>query len=154
MGKRSTFNGYLRCRGASDARGGIQPSIGVLTAASKKIAVADASQADANVGFILPAGAIVTRISLISGVTGGVSPTVNLGLDFLGTETDDPDGLAANFSVSASGVVDVASGGALFATPLAEDANVTLGAGTGTAGTGGVDLIIEYSFDDDGVVNN
>lgn len=151
MGKRNTFTGLLRVQGVGD-RAGRRQTTPVPLSAAKKIAVADASQADTTLsGLALPAGAIVTRISMIDGVTGGASPTINIGLNFKGTETDDPDGLVANLAVAGgNSVVDVSNGGALFGEALLEDADVTVGAGTGTAGAGGVDLIIEYTFDDDG----
>lgn len=152
MGKRNTFTGYVRAQGDGGRRDEITP---VPLAASKKISVADASQAAGTATDLkLPKGAIVTRISLISGVTGGTSPTVNIGVNFAGGETDDPDGLAANIAADASSVIDVSNGGALFGEALAERGTVTVGTGTGTSGTGGVDLIVEYTFDDDGVVNN
>jgi len=152
MGKRSTFTGLIRVQGVGD-RAGRRQTTPVPLSAAKKVAVADASQAAGTIeGLALPQGAIVTRISMIEGVTGGTAPTINIGLNFKGSETDDPDALAVNLPVTANQVVDVAAAtaGALFGTALLEDADLTVGTGTGTSGTGGVDLIVEYTFDDDG----
>lgn len=151
MGKRNTYTGYIRAHGSGDRAPRDQISAGVLPVVLA-VSVADASQAATTlVGKALPAGAIVLGIRCKTGVTGGTTPTINVGLNFRGTETDDPDGLALNLPVTADAECDFEQNpGALLGTALLEDADITCGTGTGTAGTGGVTLYITYTFEDDG----
>lgn len=155
MGKRNTFNGYIRLRGVGSRLKSLDGPAPVPVKCEKKFAVADASQAAGTLaGLVLPKGAIVTGIQSITNVTGGTTPTINIGVNFRGSAPDDGDGLVANLDVAANAVVDVTNGGVLFGVVWPEDGEITVGAGTGTPGTGGVDLIIEYTFDDDGAVND
>jgi hypothetical protein len=105
-------------------------------------------------GKFLPVGAIPLRVSVIGGGTGGTTPILDVGLELL---TPDDDGLANGLTFDATDVADVVTkAGVLLGTVLTEQAEITYGDdGVGTNNTGGtVDLIIEYTFDDDGVVNN
>jgi len=151
MGKRNTFEGYIRQHGGrprSTVAASVVPSI-------LRIAALDATvDAGTGTGKFLPAGAIPLRVSVIGGGTGGTAPILDVGLELL---TPDDDGLANGLTYDATDVADVVTkAGALLGTVLAETAEITYGDdGVGTNNTGGtVDLIIEYTFDDDGVINN
>mgnify|MGYP001822334623 CR=1 FL=1 len=152
MGKRSTFAGYVRQRGATSASSSklTGPSPGVVPH-FVTVDVADASVADTTgTGVYLPAGCIVIGPAQFDGnVTGGTAPTVNLGT------AADPDGYLANQSATANAQVAYGSLGALAdGEPLAADTELTAGAGTGTPGTGGVVIRLQVLMTDDGLIND
>jgi hypothetical protein len=151
MGKRSTFEGYLRAHGGRP-RDVVPPAVVPVIL---RIAGLDATvDAGTLTGKFLPVGAIPLRVSVIGGGTGGTTPILDVGLELL---TPDDDGLANGLTFNGTDVADVVTkAGVLLGTVLTEQAEITYGDdGVGTNNTGGtVDLIIEYTFDDDGVVNN
>jgi hypothetical protein len=105
-------------------------------------------------GKFLPVGAIPLSVTVIGGGTGGTAPILDVGLELA---VPDDDGLANGLTYDATDKADVITkAGVLLGTILTEQAEITYGDdGVGTNNTGGtVDLLIEYTFDDDGVVNN
>jgi hypothetical protein len=105
-------------------------------------------------GKFLPVGAIPLSVTVIGGGTGGTTPILDVGLELA---VPDDDGLANGLTYDATDKADVITkAGVLLGTILTEQAEITYGDdGVGTNNTGGtVDLLIEYTFDDDGVVNN
>ena len=151
MGKRSTFEGYLRSHGGRP-RDVVPPAVVPVIL---RIAGLDATaDAGTGTGKFLPVGAIPLSVTVIGGGTGGTSPILDVGLEL---DTPDDDGLANGLTYDATDKADVITkAGVLLGTVLTEQKEITYGDdGVGTNNTGGtVDLLIEYTFDDDGVVNN
>lgn len=156
MGKRSTFHGYLRQRGAPNpASSSSAPSVGVIPSVLR-IAGVSALLASAGIltGKFLPKGAIPLSVDIVGEGTGGTDPLLDVGLE-LGTPQDA--GLVDGAVVDGNSrvVLGSATAGALLGTVLTETAEVTVSDGGGTNATGGTfDLLITYTFDDDGVINN
>lgn len=156
MGKRSTFAGYIRQRGATSASSSslTGPSPAVVPAVLAITGLDATLGATINTGKYLPVGAIVLAVAIVGGGTGGTSPLVDVGLA-LGTP--DPDGLVDGAAVGANsnnGIGDT-NAGVLLGTALTEDAEITVADGGGTNATGGtLDVYITYTFDDDGSIAN
>lgn len=154
MGKRNTFEGYLRAHGGrprSIVSAAVIPVVLAITGLD-----ATAAANGTLTGKFLPKGAIPLSVTVKSnGATGGTTPQFDVGLEL---STPDDDGLANGANTDADDVVDVANAfaGALLGTELAETAEVTYGDDTtGTEPTAGtIDLFISYTFADDGVVND
>jgi hypothetical protein len=152
MGKRSTTTGYWRAHGDSTRTATPSPLPCVL-------AITDISALLAGAGILtgkyLPKDAIVLRVDINGGGTGGTTPLVDVGLEL---DTPDDDGFVNGVAVdgdtsTALGTATVA--GALLGTVLAEAAQVTVSDGGGTNATGGTfDVFIWYTFSDDGVKND
>jgi hypothetical protein len=105
-------------------------------------------------GKFMPIGAIILRVDVVGGGTGGTTPLLDVGLELV-TPADDGivNGVAVD-SDSATGM-GATEAGVWFGTPLAELAEVTVSDGGGTNATGGTfDVYITYTFDDDGKVND
>lgn len=157
MGKRNTFEGYLRAHGGRP-RSVVSP--GVLTAMLIVRGLDATVDAGTVTGLFLPAGAIVTKVTAeeSTAASGGTAPKLDIGINFIGSTTDDPDGLVANVAFDASSITRLtdALAGVLLGQPLAGAGEVTYGDdGVGTNNTAGAfDLYIEYTFEDDGVVND
>lgn len=150
MGKRSTTAGYWRAHGDSTrvSRPAVMP---VMMQISDLDATVDAGTLT---GVVIPAGAIPLAVHVLGGGTGGTSPILDVGLE---ADTPDDDGLANGLTYDATDMADVVTkAGALLGTVLPRATEVTYGDdGVGTNNTGGtVDLLITYTFDDDGKVND
>lgn len=150
MGKRSTTAGYWRAHGDSTrtARPAVVP---VMVQISDLDATADAGTLT---GVFLPAGAIPLEVIVLGGGTGGTTPILDVGLE---ADTPDDDGLANGLTYDATDKADVITkAGVLLGTVLPRATEVTYGDdGAGTNNTGGtVDILIKYTFDDDGKVND
>lgn len=154
MGKRSTYEGYLRVHGGkprSTVAAAVIPAV-------LRIAGLDATvDAGTGTGKYLPAGAIVLSVAIVESVTasGGTTPILDVGL---ASSTPDPDGIVNGAPYDASSLVQFtdATAGVLIGAVNAETAEITYGDdGAGVNNTAGeIDLIITYTFDDDGVVND
>lgn len=103
-------------------------------------------------GKILPAGAAVLAIDIVSGHTGGISPAYDIG------SAADPDGFVNGAVSTTTQRLGVASTefGALTADTipagLTADTDITAGDdGTGTAGTGNIDAYVYYVMNDAGI---
>lgn len=151
MGRRSTFEGYLRSHGGrnrNDVPAAVVPVV-------LRIAGLDATvDAGTGTGKFLPLGAIPLTVTVIGGGTGGTAPILDVGLALA---VPDVDGLANGLTYDATDRADVVTkAGVLLGTVLAEQAEITYGDdGVGVNNTGGtVDLLIEYTFDDDGSITS
>lgn len=145
MGKRSTFMGYLRARGAtnrtsskSPQNGG--PAIGVLPF-KIKLEIADVSAASAASGVVAPAGARILSAQVVS--PNGDASTVDIGVD--GTADRFFNELDTNVEGGSAGSADTA--------PLTADTELWVGTGV-TAGTGSATVLIEILMDDDGSIQD
>lgn len=150
MGKRSTTAGYWRAHG--DSTRVSPPAVMPVMMQIKDLdATADAGTLT---GAFLPAGAIPLGVHVLGGGTGGTSPILDVGLE---AAVPDDDGLANGLTYDATDMADVVTkAGALLGIALTVATEVTYGDdGVGTNNTGGtVDLLISYTFDDDGKVND
>lgn len=157
MGKRSTFEGYLRTHGG-------RPRDVVSVSPVPCVAIVRGLDATADAGtltgLVLPAGATVLKIIAEESVaaSGGTTPILDIGVDYIGTTVDDPNGLCDGLAYDASSKTEVtdALAGVLMGQPLVSNARVTYGDdGVGVNNTAGeFDLYITYTFDDDGVIND
>ena len=154
MGKRNTFEGYLRAHGGRPrdvVSAGVVP---VVLAIRGLDATLDAGTLT---GKFIPKGAIPLSVDVKESVTasGGTAPKLDVGLEL---STPDDDGLVSNAVYDADSRTEIAgaSAGVLLGTELAETAEVTYGDdGVGTNNTAGeIDIFITYTFEDDGVVND
>jgi hypothetical protein len=105
-------------------------------------------------GVFLPINAIPLAVHVLGGGTGGTAPILDVGLEL---SSPDDDGLANGLTYDATDMADVITkAGVLLGTILTEQAEVTYGDdGVGTNNTGGtVDILITYTFDDDGSLAN
>lgn len=156
MGKRSTIVGYWRARGGTEASGsripGPAPAVVPVTLQLKDLdATVDAGTLT---GVFLPINAIPLAVHVLGGGTGGTAPILDVGLEL---SSPDDDGLANGLTYDATDMADVITkAGVLLGTILTEQAEVTYGDdGVGTNNTGGtVDILITYTFDDDGSLAN
>jgi hypothetical protein len=153
MGKRNTFEGYLRTHGGRP-RDVVQPAVVPCVLAITGI---DATLAAAGIltGKTLPIGAIVLGVAVKGNGTGGTGPLLDVGLEH-GTPVDNA--LVDGVAVDADSNTEIGAGataGAQLGVVQTEQSEITVSDGGGTNATGGTfDLFITYTFDDDGVVNN
>ena len=160
MGKRTTFAGYIRARGAtsssSSSLSGPTPGVVPITLAVP----VDAAAADgSSTGYYVPAGAVINDIAIVSGHTGGTAPLLNIGLDDGTTPDVDGllDGVVADANVNAHVAAVTPATGALgvsFGVALTVDSEITAGKGGGTPGTGASIAYITYVMTDDGSIQN
>jgi hypothetical protein len=139
MARNTTF-GFWRQRGTKGGTPAVVPS--AVTFSFSPITGFSTGNAT---GVVLPAGArVIETIVAGVGVTGGTSPTFNIG--FLGALTE----LVANQSTAnAAARILVADA------PLTEDKEILVGLGTGTAATAGtITATVIYVMDDDGSANS
>ena len=108
MGVRSTIKGYWRAHGAtmSSSSSSSGPSPGVLPI-TLAVTVDAADAAGTVTGKVLPAGATVLAVHVVSGHSGGTAPLLDLGV--VGTDDGFLNGVVADASVSA----DLAAGSVL-----------------------------------------
>lgn len=143
---RNTFSGYLRQHGSRRKGDGSAatpaPLLAALTFEFSPITGFGTGNAT---GKVLPKGArVLETIVKGAGVTGGTSPTFNVG--FVGALT----ALVANQS-TANPAARVLAANA----PLADDSEIVVGLGTGTAATAGtITATVVYVMDDDGALNS
>lgn len=145
---RNTFGGLMRSYGA-DRDNGATPGVVVLstviafdpTSSSTQVRIGNS----ATVGnfFVLPRGAIPISVTSLGGITGGASPTVDIGtsttLDAFFNEVSNTVGTTVGTNGSA-----IASGGLTATTPV-------YGRVGASAGTGGTFVgILTYTLADDG----
>lgn len=156
MGKRTTFAGYIRARGAtsssSSSLSGPTPGVLPITQAVP----VDPTAADGTAtGQYLPAGAVVLGIDVVSGHTGGAAPLLNIGLN--DGVTPDVDGLLDGAAADADLSINVATAttpGVSFGVALTADSEITAGTGGGAVGTGTSIAYITYVMTDDGSIQN
>lgn len=158
MGKRTTFAGYVRARGATATSSGklTGPSPGVMKI-TQAVPVDPTAADGTGTGRYLPAGAVILAIDIVSGHTGGTAPTLNIGID--DGVTPDTDALIVAAVATTDYALNFTSAtfpGATFAAgaALATDVEVTAGTAGGTPGTGTSIAYITYTFNDDGVIND
>jgi len=152
MGKRTTTTGYWRGRGATNSSAskltGPSPAVLPMIMAVPVNPVAAAGTAT---GKVLPRGAIVLGIAVVSGHTGGTTPLLDIGL---GAVNDALlNGAAADADLSVN-VATATVPGVSFGVALTADAAITAGTGGGTPGTGTSVAYITYTMDDDGKIND
>ena len=157
MGKRNTCEGYLRQHGGRPRDAvtpGVVPSVQIARGLDATL------DAGAPTGIFLPLGAIVLKVLVEEVVTaaGGTAPILDIGFNFSGSPTDDPDGLANGLVFDASTITEPGDtlGGVLLGRALAGNGEVTFGDdGVGVNNSSGtIDLYITYTFEDDGVIND
>lgn len=153
MGKRNTFEGYLRAHGGRP-RDVLPPAVVPVVL---RIAGLDATLPGLGIltGKFLPVGAIVLGVAVKGNGTGGTTPLLDVGLEH-GTPVDNA--LVDGVAVDADSNTEVGAGataGAQLGVVQTEQSEITVSDGGGTNATGGTfDLLITYTFDDDGVVND
>lgn len=154
MGKRSTFAGYLRARGATSASSKLTgPSAAVIPMTLAVPVSPVAADGTAIAGKYLPKGAIVLNITVVSGHTGGTTPLLNIGL----VTPLDVDGLLDGAAADADLFITPATAttpGVSFNVALTQDSQISAGTGGGTPGTGTSTAYIEYVMQDDGKFND
>lgn len=159
MGKRSTFTGYLRQRGAtssSSSRLTEAPSIAVVPAVLHFQIPLDFGLAAGNLsGKWLPQGARVLRAEVvISGIAGATTPALDIGLEF--AALGDDNALVDTMTITASNTAQMgAFDGVWLGEVLTEDVEITYTDNSGVQATAGTaDIFLTYTFDDDGSTNN
>ena len=153
MGKRNTFEGYLRAHGGRP-RDTVPAAVVPVVLAIKGL---DALLAGAGIstGKYMPVGAVVLSVAIKGAGTGGTTPLVDVGLEH-GTPVDDAlvNGVAVDADTF-TGIGTASVAGAELGVVQTEQSLITVSDGGGTNATGGTfDLYITYTFDDDGVVND
>lgn len=153
MGKRNTFEGYIRTHGGRPRD--VVPA--AVVPVTLHISGIDATLAGAGIltGYTLPVGAIVLGVDVIGGGTGGTAALLDVGLEH-GTPVDNAllDGANVTGTNSNTRLGD-ATAGTQLGIAQTEQSEITVSDGGGVNNTGGtIDLFITYTFDDDGVVNN
>lgn len=148
MGIRTTHAGFVRARGVGSRKSEAAPGV---MAATLAVTFDAAQAAGTSTNQWLPRNAIILHVDLVSGVTGGTSPLVDIGLNNL---IADPDGIIDGASASANARVALGDAGigALVGGPLPQDAEIVAGTGGGTPGVGNVTAYITYTFLDDGAI--
>ena len=112
--------------------------------------VLTASVANGGVPVILPANAVITSINISMTVTGGTTPTMNMGVTGYASGTKTNSGILANYPSATGKTIanwTTATAGSLLTTnPVSttEQVYITAGTGTGTAGTGTATGYIHY----------
>jgi hypothetical protein len=154
MGRRTTFTGYIRARGATNASSSRLdgPPVGVVPIVIRILGLDATEDAGFATGVFLPIGAIVLSVATIDQASsGGTNPILDVGLGA------DPDGLANGMTYDADDSATPGNlGGVLMGRATATVLEITYGDdGVGTNNTGGaIDLYITYTFDDDGSLAN
>jgi hypothetical protein len=145
---RNTFRGYFRQHGfgrkGDGANPGSTPAV-VPSAVTFSFSPITGFGTGNSTGIVLPKGArVIETIVAGVGVTGGTSPTFNIG--FSGALSE----LAANqTTANAAARLLVADA------PLTENKEILVGLGTGTAATAGtITATVIYVMDDDGALND
>jgi hypothetical protein len=106
-------------------------------------------------GKFLPAGAIVLKVDVVSGHSGGTGPLLNIGIT--GTVDGFLNGVVADGNVNANLTAVLPATGAVGAemgVVQAADIEIVAGTGGGTPGTGASEAYVYYTIEDDGVANN
>lgn len=131
----SSFIGYLRQYGSKKS------ATPAPLIAAIQFSV-DATAASADIGKVLPKGAIPLGVRSLGGATGGTNPTVDVGT------SGDPDGFANE--LDADGVTGETNTGALLGIALTADTAIYAGVGASAATGGDTVVIVVYVMDDDG----
>jgi len=153
MGKRSTIKGYWRQVGSQKST----VAIGVVPCVLVIEGLAATADAGTGTGKSLPLGAIPLSVSVLETTTisGGTAPILDIGLE---RATPDDNGLCDGLDYEASSNTQIGDtlAGVLLGVAMTEEAEVNYGDdGVGTNNTAGViSIIITYTFDDDGKVND
>lgn len=152
MGKRSTFTGYIRQRGAtassSSSLTGPTPAVSLLVTPDITF---DATQASTTgTGVYLPAGAVPTfaKVTGANSTGGAGTNTVDVGL-----AGGNADALIAEGDADTQSAAILTSGTSLDVA-LTADAQITAGAGAVAATGGTVSVRVYYYMSDDGVIND
>lgn len=148
MGTRSTMNGYLRQQGATNASSSKlvgAPVISVSMLMTPIITFDPTLVNTTGLGVYLPAGAVPLFAKITNaGATGGIAPTVDVGL-----AGGNVDGLIAEGDADTPSSAILTSGTSLDA-PLAADTEITGGVGASAATGGTVSCRVFYAMDDAG----
>ena len=147
MGKRTTTAGYWRQRGGTTGSTGKSTGPTPAVVPSMLKVSFDPTQVSAGLGVYLPKGARVTNVQGYGGATGGIAPTVDIGI--LGTL----DGFGAELPAGAVTGLD-SQPGSLVGTVLTADQEVYGGVGASAATGGTVTAGIFYVMDDDGSIQD
>lgn len=141
---RNTFAGYFRQHGSGRKKNGATPAV-VPSAVTFSFSPITGFGTGNATGKTLPKGArVLETIVAGAGVTGGTSPTFNIG--YVGALTE----LVAN-QTTANAAARVLAAKA----PLTEEKEIVVGLGTGTAATAGtITATVLYVMDDDGSLND
>lgn len=151
MGTRSTITGYWRQRGNANNTNrppvGPTPAVGIM--ATVAITFDPTQAAGTATGITLPKGAIPTfAVITNAGATGGIDPTVDVGL------TDgNVDGLIAEGDADTASTALLTTGTEL-GVALTADTEITAGVGASAATGGTVTARVFFYMDDDGVLND
>jgi len=110
-----------------------------LAVNTTSVKVSSAANAPA---LVLPAGAVIFQIQVDAAVTGGTSPTVDMGFTLYGTTTTSPTSLLTAYGATVGEQMlftSTAGTGTSFGKVMSATSLVTItgGATTGDAGTGG-----------------
>lgn len=141
MGKRSTFTGYIRQRGAGVGTPGV--TLNYLKCAVDPTQVVGSMA----VKKYLPKGAIPLHVITLGGATGGVTPTIDVAL-----AGGAAGGLANELDADTLSAAQV-TGGASLGVELAADTEIHAGVGASAATGGTTTFLVGYIMVDDGVLN-
>jgi len=148
MGKHSTISGYWRSRG--NANNNLRPPVGPTPAVGLqmvKITFIPTQASSTVTGVTLPKGALLIGVIVANaGATGGVAPTVDIGLvgiavDTIGNEVD-ADTASGALITTGTGVIGPK-------VALTADREITAGAGASAATGGTVTAYVLYAMNDD-----